>query len=231
MKKFYKVVDVVQCDSGYCVTLDDKTIKTPAGALLAMPSKALAQNIASEWNDITEGEEIKPQTMGYMQLASTAIDKVLPNMHEVSHNLMQYAMNDLLCYRSGDNLELRTLQDKAWDKWIYWAKENSHIDLIVGEGIVPINQSPAVKANALLELNKFDGFKLTVMADLTAIYGSFVLGLAVMQGAVTMLEAYEISRTDELYQIAQWGIDAEAEQSAEQVRIDLKKTEKFLSLL
>ncbi len=231
MKKFYKEVAVEQIEVGYAITLDGKTIKTPAGSLLAVPNRVLADLIASEWNMIEDGGDIIPKAMEYMQLASTAIDKVIPNMIEVSHNVVGYAMNDLLCYRCGDNPELRMIEDKAWNKWTKWAKEVAGMDMQIADGIVPVNQTPAVKANAMIHLAEFDGFKLTVMADLTAIYGSYVLGLAVMREEISIMKAYEISRTDELYQIEKWGVDSEAEKSANDIKESLKKTEKFLKVL
>ena len=231
MKKFYKEASAVKKDEGYCITLDGKTIKTPAGNLLAMPSETLANKIVAEWDCVKEGEEIIPESMGYMKMASTAIDKVIPHTAEVCRNLMPFAMNDLLCYRSGDNLDLRTMQDGAWDKWVAWAKKFADIDLIIGEGIIPIDQSPSVKVSAMLKLQNYDGFKLTVMADLTSIYGSFVLALSAVEGKISMQDAYDISRVDELYQIQKWGVDDEAQKSTQIIKDELVVTSDFLKYI
>ena len=48
-KRFYDSAVVEQRSDGYVVLLDGRTIKTPARNDLMMPSKALADAVAAEW--------------------------------------------------------------------------------------------------------------------------------------------------------------------------------------
>ena len=55
-KRFYKNAAVQNADGAFAVTLDDRPIKTPAGKLMNVPTHALADAVAGEWN--AQGEEI-----------------------------------------------------------------------------------------------------------------------------------------------------------------------------
>ena len=50
--------------------------------------------------------------------------------------------------------------------------------------------------------------------------GSAILGLAVLRGAITGEEAFELSRLDEAFQERQWGVDAEAAERTEARRAE-----------
>jgi len=49
VKRFWKQADAVERDGGWGVELDGKPLRTPARDLLTVPTKALAEAIASEW--------------------------------------------------------------------------------------------------------------------------------------------------------------------------------------
>ena len=51
---------------------------------------------------------------------------------------------------------------------------------------------------------------MTLLVHFISVFGSAVLGLAVMKGRLTAAQALDLSRLDELYQIEQWGEDEEA---------------------
>ena len=70
MKRFYKDVAAADCK----VLLDGKTLKTPRGADLVLPSASLAEAVAEEWR--AQGEEIVSAERPFTKLANTAIDGV-----------------------------------------------------------------------------------------------------------------------------------------------------------
>ena len=74
-------------------------MRTPAKARLAVPSRALADAIAGEWE--AQGEQIDPAIMPLTRLASIAIDLVAPRRDEVVAAIAKYAETDLVCYRAG----------------------------------------------------------------------------------------------------------------------------------
>ena len=119
MKRFYKNVDVVPAGGGFGVTLDGKPIKSPAKADFTLPSQALAEAIAAEWD--AQADEVVPSTMPLMQLAATAIDKVAPNREVIIDTVAPYGGTDLLCYRAEAPAALAARQAAAWQPLLDWA--------------------------------------------------------------------------------------------------------------
>src|SRR5690606_23216716 len=48
-KRFWKQATAVACDGGFTVRLDERPVKTPAKTPLVVPTRALAEAIAAEW--------------------------------------------------------------------------------------------------------------------------------------------------------------------------------------
>ena len=96
--RFYKEVSVDSVDGLHRVLLDGKPVKTPGGAVLALPTRALAQAIAGEWQ--AQETTIQPQTMLLTKLANTAIDRVAPNPANAREQLLAIAKSDVVCYRA-----------------------------------------------------------------------------------------------------------------------------------
>ena len=53
-KRFWKQATAEACDGGFCGKLDGRAVKTPAKRPLVVPTLAMAQAIAAEW-DAQEG--------------------------------------------------------------------------------------------------------------------------------------------------------------------------------
>src|SRR5689334_4804767 len=71
-RRFYKIAKVAERDGAFVVALDQRTLKTPKGAPLHPPSRALAHAIALEWD--AQAEKITPSRMPLTQLAFAAVD-------------------------------------------------------------------------------------------------------------------------------------------------------------
>ena len=84
-KRFWTQVEIAQQEVGYTVLLDDRLVKTPAKTLLALPSQALAEAVASEWR--AQVETVRPETMPYTRRANAALDKVTPQFQDVLNML------------------------------------------------------------------------------------------------------------------------------------------------
>jgi chaperone required for assembly of F1-ATPase len=70
MKRFYKEA-VVTAERG--IALDGRPVKTPAKAPLILPTEAMAQAVAAEWQ--AQGELIDPARMPFTGLANAAMLK------------------------------------------------------------------------------------------------------------------------------------------------------------
>ena len=57
-KRFYKRAEVFEFDCTYGVALDGRSVRTPSGNELRLPSEALAEAVATEWH--AQEDEISP---------------------------------------------------------------------------------------------------------------------------------------------------------------------------
>src|SRR5690606_7883191 len=96
-KRVYKSVTVVPGPEGHELRLDERPLRTPAKALLAVPGGALAEAIAEEWR--SQGDTVEPASMPLTALACSAIDLVQGRRTEVIDELTDFAAHELLCYR------------------------------------------------------------------------------------------------------------------------------------
>ena len=214
-KRFWKQANAVATAGGWTVQLDGRPVKTPAKALLVVPTQALADALAGEWNAQTE--MVKPETMPVTRPANSAIDKVAVQFHEVAALIAAYGGSDLLCYRATFPEDLQKRQAQAWDPLLEWAATVLDAPLKVAQGVMPIEQPAHSQTKLAAQVQACTPFELAALHDLVAISGSLILGLAVCKGRLTPETAWQLSRIDESYQNEVWGTDDEAA-AAESVR-------------
>lgn len=228
-KRFWMAAQVRPEGPGFGVMLDERPLKTPAGARLVVPTEALASAIASEW-DALEGE-IRPERLPLTRAANSAIDRILPRPEPVIDAIAEYGGSDLLCYRAARPQALADRQAEAWDPWLAWSARTFHAPLVAVAGIVHQPQ-PETSLTALRAAVAAHGpFGLAGLHGLVALSGSLVLGLAVSRGALPPEIAWELGRLDETWQAEQWGLDAEAEAAALASRDDFLDSARLLALL
>jgi len=73
MKRVYKQATARAAEGGWGVALDGRPMRTPTKHELIVPSAALAEAVAAEWD--AQQDEIRPATMPLTRLAATAIDR------------------------------------------------------------------------------------------------------------------------------------------------------------
>ena len=207
-KRFWKTATVAETDGGYTVHLDARPVRTPAKAPLVVPTQLMAEAIAAEWD--AQQEHVDPSTMPVTKGANAAIDKVSLQRDEVIAMLAEYGDSDLLCYRAAGPQALVQRQAENWDPQLDWAAEALGARLFVGEGVMHVPQTSRALTLLREELENLDDFALAAAHDLVSISGSLVLAIAVMRGALSVDEAWRLSRIDEHWQIEQWGEDDEA---------------------
>lgn len=229
MKRFYKEVAVDSGDEGYAVTLDRRPVRTPAKQPLMLPTRALADAIAGEWQE--QQDQIRPQTMPMMQLASTAIDRVRPRRDAVINEIAAYAETDLLCYRADSPTELVARQAQEWQPVLDWAAGQFDASLSVTEGVVPVPQPPGAVRALRTAVAGCDEFVLSALYSLTMVSGSLVLALAVRDSALDPEAAFDASHLDEEWQASIWGSDPQAESRRQRSRAEILSAAAFLALL
>ncbi|MDH5489895.1 MAG: ATPase [Rhodospirillaceae bacterium] len=230
-KRFYKSATIApDLDAnGYLVSLDDKKIMSPAGKEFLLPTSALAEAIASEWNAQTD--EIIPSSMPMMQIAGTAIDRVSETRQDVIEGILKYAQTDLLCHLAENPPDLVKRQREKWQPLLDWAHATFGARLVPTNGIMPKPQSDDAINALRAEIEKIDNFNLTALAVLTGTCGSIILALALYHGRISGEETFECSMLDNAWQVENWGEDWETKERSDAILSEIKQTETFFSLL
>ncbi len=226
-KRFWEAATIEPTKGGWGVSLDRRAVKTPAKALLVVPSETLAQAIADEW--AAQDEVIDPLSMPFTRSANAAIDKVAPQRRAVAHMLAEYGDSDLLCYRAAEPAELVKRQAEAWDPLLDWAAEALEVRLELRQGIMPAAQNPAALSRLRHRTEALDAFELTAFHDLVSLSGSLIIGFAAFLQAFPIESLWQAARVDEDWQISQWGSDTEAETVALRKRAEFQHARAFLS--
>ncbi len=208
IKRFWTEARVVDHPDGHTVHLDDRPVRTPAKAPLVVPTRALAEAIAAEWD--AQPKIIDPGTMPVTRAANAAIDKVTPQRAEVADLLSAYGGSDLLCYRADTPETLVRRQADGWDPLIDWVADHLAAPLRVGAGVMPIAQDTATLDRLAVRVHALDPFALAAFHDLVMLSGSLVLALAVTDHRLDPETAWQLSRIDEDWQAELWGDDEEA---------------------
>lgn len=229
MKRFYKTAAVRAADGGHDIALDDRPVRTPAKNALVVPTPALAEAIAQEWNE--QGEKIEPRSMPLTGLANAAIDRVGPDHAGFVRGLSVYGETDLLCYRADTPDSLVRRQAEHWDPLLAWARTRYDIDFAIAHGIVHKAQPAETVERLRAAVEARDGFALAALSPLVTISGSLVIALALAEGAVDLESAWSAATVDETWQAEQWGEDAEEAKRLAARRIDFDAAYRFLTLL
>lgn len=206
-RRFYKDASAGDAPP-FQILLDGRAVKTPKKRALAVPTKALADAIAEEWQ--AQQELIDPSRMPLTRFANTAIDAVSETLDAVAADVVAYAGSDLVCYRAEAPEELVVRQSHEWNSIVAWADATLHAKFKVVPGVVHVRQSPEALDAVAQALVPHDAFRLTGLHVLTTLTGSALLALAVAGGGLSAHTAWSAAHVDEDYQISVWGEDAEA---------------------
>ncbi len=231
MKRFYKRTAFERAEAGHRVLLDGKPMRTPAKAVLVVPTQALAEAIAGEWGDVPEKAEINVSHLPLTRLAATGLDRVTRQRDQVIEDAAKYAESDLLCYRAADPPSLVERQRTLWQPLLDWAASHYDAPLVVAEGTIFVAQPAASVARLRAAVSAHSDLALSAIYNLTHIAGSLVIALAVAERRLTAEQAFDAAQLDELYQIERWGTDPLATERHAGIRRDLEAGARFLALL
>ena len=231
MKRFYKETAVDLGDGGHRVLLDGKPMRTPAKAVLVVPTRALAEAIAAEWGQVPEKADINAAHLPLTRLAATGLDRVTSQRARVIEDTAKYACSDMLCYRASEPETLVKRQTETWQPLLDWAAERYGARLVVVEGL-SCGAQPAPPVPRLHDrVGTHTDHRRSALYNLTHISGSLVVALAVAEGHLSAADAFAAAQLDELYQVERWGADPIATKRHEGIRHDIEAGARFLALL
>lgn len=228
MKRIYKTVAVSEIHGGFCVSLDDRPVRSPARRDLTIPNRALAEAVAAEWD--TQGETVEPREMPMMSLLATATDRVETQRDHVITTIAGYAESDMLCYRAETPADLVQRQIVTWQPLLDWCADSFNARLQVTTGIMPVRQNPETVKAIRDVIAGYEALPMTALHELTAISGSIVIGLAITEGRIAVEDGVAAAQLDEVFQLERNGEEEEAMERLANLRGDLLAAAEFLRL-
>ena len=210
MKRFYRQVTVEPDEGGWRVLLDGRGIKTAGARPQTVPTRALAEALAAEWD--AQGEEIDPAAFKLRHLADYTIDIVAPARGKAIRGLLAYAETDTLCYQAESREPLHLRQAEVWEPLIAAAEHRWDIHFERVGGVIHRQQplTTLTRMEAVLETHSdFDLSALVLLASLSA---SLIVGLAAVGGDIDAdaETLWGAANLEEDWQAELWGKDAEA---------------------
>jgi chaperone required for assembly of F1-ATPase len=195
---------------------------------LILTNRSFAEAIAAEW--AAQGEQLQPAALPLTQLANTAIDRIAPDPSSVMWELLSYAGTDLLCYRAEEPASLVDRQQKLWQPLLDWLALRHDAPLSVYAGVIARPQPDASLGSLRRHLGELSPFALAGLSAAAQTSGSLVIALALHEGRIDALEAFELAELDATFQIERWGEDGEAAARRQRLRQDLREIHHFIQL-
>lgn len=225
---FWSEVATRPAGGGWEILLDGRPVHTPGKVPLIVPTRALAEAIAGEW--AAQEGAIAPRHMPLTRFANSAIETVAPNHAGVVQVCTDYAETDLLCYRAAAPAGLAARQAELWDPLLDWAAQALGARLCPVTGVMFEAQDQLALDRLRARVAAFAPFPLAGFHNLVTLSGSLILGFAVALRARSPEDAFEVSRLDEDWQIAEWGADEEAAALAADKRAAFLDAARFFRL-
>ena len=219
-------IDIVQNKKGkYLLNINNKSLKTPDGNIIELPSMKLAKILLKDYESNFKSKPLN--IVRPIKITNTAIDKIKPNnifyINEITDNLN----NDMICYFANSPLELVDLQNKEWLPLINYMESSYNIELIYTSKLFSINQKPDSLLKLKNILNEINIFKLSAIYTLSQITKSIIISLALVNNKISAKKAFENSNLEELYQISKWGKDEEAFDRLNTIKVDIRNIKKY----
>lgn len=224
-RRFYTSVEVVEEDGGFAVRLDGRSVRTPKGGRMALPTRALAEQVAEEW--ASQGETLEIALMHATRLANTAIESIPGAREATAESVASYAASDLICYFAEEPSELVERQRAHWEPVLGRIEAEAKVSFIRAAGIVHQAQPTETLAEVKRIALSLDDFSLAGLAFGAALFGSAILSLALQRGWLSGIQAFELSALDEIWQAEKWGVDEEAAERAERLKGEARMLERW----
>ncbi|WP_407169879.1 ATP12 family chaperone protein [Bradyrhizobium sp. ORS 111] len=227
-KRFYESAGVAEADGGFSVALDGRPIRSPSGKPIVVPTRAIADTVAAEWN--AQGETIDPLTMPLTRFANSVVEGVIDRVDEVSEDAAKFLGSDMLFYRAGHPEALVAREAAHWDPVMFWAADTLGAHFILAEGIMHVGQ-PAAAIAAARSAFPADPWSVAAVHVVTTLTGSALLALALAHGFRDEDQVWAAAHVDEDWNIEKWGIDEEVAARRAARLVDFKAAASILQAL
>ncbi|WP_324828281.1 ATP12 family chaperone protein [Qipengyuania zhejiangensis] len=228
MKRFYRDVAVTSTEDGYQTELDGRPVKTQGGQPQRVPSRALAERLAAEWEH--QGEEIDPHAFVLRDLVDYSLDIVPGARAATITKLLRYAETDTLCYRAEPDEPLWHRQREIWDPLLEALEAREGVTLERVSGIIHRPHSRDALARLQARLETYDDFMLATLEMATSLAASLCIGLAALEPDADGDALWNAANLEEDWQAENWGVDEQAAELREKRRRDFLQTIEFAQI-
>jgi len=219
-------IDIVQSKKGkYLLNINNKSLKTPDGNIIELPSIKLAKILLKDYESSFKSKPLN--IVRPIKITNTAIDKIKPNNVFYINEIVDNLNNDMICYFANSPEELVDLQNKEWLPLINYMKLSYNIELIYTSNLFSINQKPDSLLKLKNILHEINIFKLSAIYTLSQITKSIIISLSLVNNKISAKKAFENSNLEELYQISKWGKDEEAFDRLNTIKVDIRNIKKY----
>jgi len=218
---------------GYGVALDGVALKTPAGTVLQVPTRAFADALAAEWRGVLPRGKFAKfdfDKVPLTRIVGTARDRIAPQRDAVIDELVAYGETDLVCYRVAQPRDLAARQLGLWQPLLDWLALAFDARLEAHMAVAAPPQPAASLAALKNALRGFDDLKLAGLGVAVGACGSLAIGLALAEGRLDANAAFEAAELDALFQIERWGADPVHRAKHAAILADLAVCERFFAL-
>ncbi len=229
VRRFYASATAAEDNGLHVVRLDQRTLRTPSGKPLPLPTRALAGAIAAEWDG--QGEFITPSAMPITRFAFAAIDLMPTKRAEISADLSKYVETDLVAHRADAPPPLVARQSQTWDPIVAWSAKRFGIRVPVVTGILPANAPPEHRGVFAGEIAALDDFRAMALAQAITLAGSILIGFAFLEGELDAEAAFAAAALDELWSLENWGEDGAARARLDHQRAEWAALQRFVTAL
>ncbi|WP_374409046.1 ATP12 family chaperone protein [Pelagerythrobacter sp.] len=209
MKRFYREAAAAEVDGGWQVALDGRAVKTAGGAPQIVPTRALAEALAAEWN--AQGETLDPAAFLMRGMADHAIDTVRPDRSAAIAKLLAFGETDTLCYRADPDEPLHPRQREAWEPLLAALEAREGIRFERVSGVMHRAQPPETLDALRARLETFNEFTLAALQAMASLTASLCVALAALENDADAADLWALANLEEDWQADLWGRDAEAE--------------------
>ncbi|HCX13759.1 MAG TPA: ATPase [Rhodospirillaceae bacterium] len=229
LRRFYKVVNVINEDGALRVVLDGKPIRTPRQNILETRKQAIAEAIAKEWD--SQEPFIDRETMVLTRMVTAVIDCIGSEREAIISGLMSYIDSDLLCYRAVYPTALKVKQDEAWQPVLDWLKESFGACFTVIYGIMPERQSADTVVAMKQAIDSLTDENLAAFQACASVTKSLSLSMALVHGYLDAEEVSLLAQLDERFQAEQWGEDQEEQIRRQKIDFEINRISNYINIL
>ena len=208
VKKFYGTVEVSRTSGGlYQLLLNGKSLKTPLGANMQVPSEAVATAAATEW-ELQDGFVI-PNTMPINTIIMTNLDiDSHSDRGEKLKQINRFFQTDTIRFPDLDSRsKLAIIQQEKWQPiFNYLSSQGVKISQSTGGFSLPNSTEKEIENVHEKIVDKYDSLKLTMLETASKYLKSGSIGIGLIEGILTPDHAFEAAYVEELAQRTEWGL-------------------------